>query len=127
MVYFPPRKRRGCYKRKTEVSTRIVVRETYADVYHWRKYGQKEILGSKYQREYYRCSFKHTSGCRALKQVQRTTEDPPVFEVCYIGEHTCHTDLLSSCSSITTESASINTDSYFEIAKRPQLVDVNKM
>ncbi|KAF5786533.1 putative transcription factor WRKY family [Helianthus annuus] len=122
-----PRKRRGCYKRKTEVSTRIVVRETYADVYHWRKYGQKEILGSKYQREYYRCSFKHTRGCRALKQVQRTTEHPPVFEVCYIGEHTCHTDLLSSCSSITTESASINTDSYFEIAKRPQLVDVNKI
>ncbi|GJN34171.1 hypothetical protein PR202_gb22815 [Eleusine coracana subsp. coracana] len=55
----------------------------------WRKYGQKEILGAKYPRGYYRCTYRHSQGCAAMKQVQRTDEDPTIFNVFYLGTHTC--------------------------------------
>ncbi|KAJ8444727.1 hypothetical protein Cgig2_030401 [Carnegiea gigantea] len=55
------------------------------DGYTWRKYGQKDILGAKHPR----CTHRHTRGCGATKQVQRTDEDPTIFHVIYRGEHTC--------------------------------------
>ncbi|KAE8807527.1 hypothetical protein D1007_16061 [Hordeum vulgare] len=55
----------------------------------WRKYGQKDILGATYPRAYFRCTHRHTQGCQATKQVQRTHADPLLFEVAYHGEHTC--------------------------------------
>lgn len=55
----------------------------------WRKYGQKEILGAKHPRGYYRCSHRYSHGCQATKQVQRTDEDPTLYDVIYHGEHTC--------------------------------------
>ncbi|XP_073025073.1 probable WRKY transcription factor 30 isoform X2 [Primulina eburnea] len=58
------------------------------DGHSWRKYGQKDILRSTYPREYYRCT--HGKGCLARKQVQRSDEDPTVYEVAYKGHHTCH-------------------------------------
>ncbi|KAI7731519.1 hypothetical protein M8C21_014783 [Ambrosia artemisiifolia] len=83
----------ACYRRKhkMEVSRRIEVKETPDDDgYIWRKYGQKDILGSKYPRSYYRCNFSKTHACCAKKQVQRRcTEEPCVFEVVYRGKHTC--------------------------------------
>ncbi|PIN12289.1 hypothetical protein CDL12_15098 [Handroanthus impetiginosus] len=59
------------------------------DGYSWRKYGQKDILGFKYPRSYYRCAYSHGQGCLATKQVQRSNDDPFTFEVTYRGEHTC--------------------------------------
>ncbi|XP_010422045.1 PREDICTED: probable WRKY transcription factor 41 [Camelina sativa] len=59
------------------------------DVYSWRKYGQKDILGAKYPRSYYRCTFRNTQCCWATKQVQRSDGDPTIFEVTYRGTHTC--------------------------------------
>ncbi|CAN6195616.1 unnamed protein product [Urochloa humidicola] len=59
------------------------------DGHSWRKYGQKEILGAKYPRGYYRCTHRHSQGCAATKQVQRTDEDPTLFDVIYVGDHTC--------------------------------------
>ncbi|OEL38441.1 putative WRKY transcription factor 53 [Dichanthelium oligosanthes] len=59
------------------------------DGHSWRKYGQKEILGAKNPRGYYRCTHRHSQGCQATKQVQRTDEDPTLFDVIYHGEHTC--------------------------------------
>ncbi|EAZ08666.1 hypothetical protein OsI_30936 [Oryza sativa Indica Group] len=59
------------------------------DGHSWRKYGQKEILGAKHPRGYYRCTHRHSQGCMATKQVQRTDEDAMVFDVIYHGEHTC--------------------------------------
>lgn len=65
------------------------------DGYRWRKYGQKQNLGSKYPRFYYRCGMgvarcreKYT-GCKAVKLVQRSDEDPMLYQVSYIGNHTC--------------------------------------
>ncbi|XP_062092317.1 WRKY transcription factor 55 [Humulus lupulus] len=60
------------------------------DNYTWRKYGQKEIMGSKYPRGYYRCTHQKLYNCSAKKQVQRLDDDPLMFEVMYRGNHTCH-------------------------------------
>ncbi|KAK9079759.1 hypothetical protein SSX86_001432 [Deinandra increscens subsp. villosa] len=59
------------------------------DGYNWRKYGQKEILGAKFPRSYYRCSYRNVQQCMAKKQVQKTDADPTVFEITYKGRHTC--------------------------------------
>ncbi|KAG6487432.1 WRKY transcription factor 55-like [Zingiber officinale] len=59
------------------------------DGYTWRKYGQKDILNSRFPRSYYRCTHKSFHGCPAKKQVQRLHNDPSVFEVTYRGTHTC--------------------------------------
>ncbi|KAJ0564571.1 putative transcription factor WRKY family [Helianthus annuus] len=59
------------------------------DGYTWRKYGQKEILGSRFPRGYYRCTHQKLYNCPAKKQVQRLDNDPFTFEVTYRGDHTC--------------------------------------
>nr|WJJ45892.1 WRKY43 [Persea americana] len=55
----------------------------------WIKYGLKDILGAKYPRAYYRCTHRNVQGCAAKKQVQRSEEDPSIFQVMYQGHHTC--------------------------------------
>ncbi|XP_073128757.1 transcription factor WRKY45-1 isoform X1 [Henckelia pumila] len=60
------------------------------DGYTWRKYGQKEIMGSTYPRSYYRCTHQKFYDCPAKKQVQRLNNDPFIFEVTYRDTHTCH-------------------------------------
>ncbi|XP_010035220.2 LOW QUALITY PROTEIN: probable WRKY transcription factor 53 [Eucalyptus grandis] len=60
------------------------------DGFSWRKYGQKDILGAKYPRGYYRCTHRNVQGCLATKQVQRSDDDPTIFEVTYRGRHTCN-------------------------------------
>ncbi|XP_022734218.1 probable WRKY transcription factor 53 [Durio zibethinus] len=59
------------------------------DGFSWRKYGQKDILGAKYPRGYYRCTHRNVQGCLAKKQVQRSDDDPAIFEIIYRGRHTC--------------------------------------
>ncbi|RDY00888.1 putative WRKY transcription factor 30 [Mucuna pruriens] len=59
------------------------------DGYSWRKYGQKDILGAKYPRGYYRCTYRNVQGCLATKQVQKSNEDPMICEITYRGRHTC--------------------------------------
>ncbi|KAK9015822.1 hypothetical protein V6N11_006915 [Hibiscus sabdariffa] len=59
------------------------------DGYCWRKYGQKDILGSNFPRAYYRCTHRYSQGCLAAKQVQKSNNDPTILEVKYRGRHTC--------------------------------------
>eukprot|EP00262_Sarcandra_glabra_P012447 TRINITY_DN320_c0_g1_i2.p1 TRINITY_DN320_c0_g1~~TRINITY_DN320_c0_g1_i2.p1 ORF type:complete len:265 (+),score=20.78 TRINITY_DN320_c0_g1_i2:25-819(+) len=59
------------------------------DGFSWRKYGQKDILGAKFPRGYYRCTHRNVRGCLATKQVQKSDENPSIFEVTYRGKHTC--------------------------------------
>ncbi|KAJ8484595.1 hypothetical protein OPV22_017080 [Ensete ventricosum] len=61
------------------------------DGYTWRKYGQKDILNSRFPRSYYRCTHRSYYGCEAKKKVQRLDDDPNTFEVTYCGTHTCQT------------------------------------
>ncbi|KAF3432871.1 hypothetical protein FNV43_RR23973 [Rhamnella rubrinervis] len=60
------------------------------DGFSWRKYGQKDILGAKYPRGYYRCTHRNVQRCFATKQVQRSDQDPTIFEITYRGKHTCN-------------------------------------
>ncbi|CAD6237627.1 unnamed protein product [Miscanthus lutarioriparius] len=85
-----------CKKRKTlpKWSTQVRVSAVQDvspldDGLSWRKYGQKDILGAKYPRSYFRCTHRHTQSCQASKQVQRTDGDPLLFDVVYHGAHTC--------------------------------------
>ncbi|KAE8678271.1 Detected protein of unknown function [Hibiscus syriacus] len=68
------------------------------DGFGWRKYGQKDILGAKYPR----CTRRNVQGCLARKQVQRSDEDPTIFEITYRGTHNCnlasHVNHLSGIS-----------------------------
>ncbi|XVF41239.1 hypothetical protein PTKIN_Ptkin01aG0264600 [Pterospermum kingtungense] len=75
------------------------------DNYTWRKYGQKEILGSRYPRAYYRCTHQKMYNCPAKKQVQRLDNDFYTFEVTYIGQHTCH--MSSTAPSIPPPASSM--------------------
>ncbi|XP_057724391.1 WRKY transcription factor 55 [Arachis stenosperma] len=86
-------------KRKNDAEKRVVnlpaqqlgnTEMPMEDGFTWRKYGQKEILGSKYQRSYYRCTHQKQYGCPAKKQVQKIDNNPNIFEVTYVGDHTCH-------------------------------------
>lgn len=42
-----------------------------------------------YCRSYFRCTHKFDQGCKAQKQSQKSEEDPTVFIITYIGNHTC--------------------------------------
>uniref|UniRef100_A0A9I9DCB5 WRKY domain-containing protein n=1 Tax=Cucumis melo TaxID=3656 RepID=A0A9I9DCB5_CUCME len=93
----PQDSRKESKKRKTQprwteqvkVNSETGFEGPHEDGYSWRKYGQKDILGATYPRSYYRCTFRNTQNCWAVKQVQRSDEDPSVFEITYRGKHTC--------------------------------------
>ncbi|XP_022761163.1 probable WRKY transcription factor 53 [Durio zibethinus] len=74
---------------QVRVSSESLLEGHQDDGFNWRKYGQKDILGAKYPRSYYRCTYRNTKNCLATKQVQRSDEDPSIFEVTYRGTHTC--------------------------------------
>ncbi|KAI3987896.1 hypothetical protein MKX01_021010 [Papaver californicum] len=56
-----------------------------ADMWAWRKYGQKPIKGSPYPRGYYKCSS--SKGCMAKKLVERSYSEPSMFLITYKAEH----------------------------------------
>ncbi|XP_039143666.1 probable WRKY transcription factor 46 [Dioscorea cayenensis subsp. rotundata] len=73
------------------------------DGHSWRKYGQKDILGAKYPRAYYRCTHRITQGCLATKQVQRSDSDPSIFDVIYRGEHSCSKKIKQKAASSSSQ------------------------
>ncbi|KAL5222089.1 hypothetical protein ABZP36_026802 [Zizania latifolia] len=100
-----------CKKRKTlpKWSTQVRVSSVQDvgpldDGFSWRKYGQKDILGAKYPRAYFRCTHRHTQGCHASKQVQRVDGDPLLFDVVYHGNHTCAQAGARSAASVAEQS-----------------------
>ncbi|KAF2315226.1 hypothetical protein GH714_038496 [Hevea brasiliensis] len=86
---FKKRKTQERFTEQVRVCLGTGVEGPLDDGYRWRKYGQKVILGANFPREYYRCTHRHSQGCLAMKQVQRSDEDPSIFEVTYRGRHTC--------------------------------------
>ncbi|MCL7051814.1 hypothetical protein MKW94_015254 [Papaver nudicaule] len=88
-------KKIGSNKRRKTSDAETRLTETPLDDGHaWRKYGQKEILNSRFPRSYFRCTHKTDQGCQATKQVQRTEgEEPAKYQVTYIGQHTCNNQL----------------------------------
>ncbi|XP_009768979.1 putative WRKY transcription factor 53 [Nicotiana tabacum] len=84
------RKSQPTWTEQVKVSAETGFEGPTDDGYSWRKYGQKDILGAKYPRSYYRCTYRHMQNCWTTKQVQRSDDDPTVFEITYKGSHTCH-------------------------------------
>ncbi|KAI6672434.1 hypothetical protein NL676_000340 [Syzygium grande] len=86
-----PRKRKAMQRwtKRVHVAPGTGLEGPLDDGFSWRKYGQKDILGAKYPRGYYRCTHRNVQGCLATKQVQRSDDDPTVFEITYRGRHTC--------------------------------------
>ncbi|KAL6982002.1 WRKY Transcription Factor [Sarracenia purpurea var. burkii] len=93
------------------------------DGYNWRKYGQKDILGAKFPRAYYRCKHRGLQGCLATKQVQRSDPNPSIFEITYQGRHTC---MHSSPVITTSASARIEDDKENKYQSQPQLEEENQ-
>lgn len=87
-----PRKRKAMqrWKKQVQVAPGTELEGPLDDGFSWRKYGQKDILGARYPRGYYRCTHRNVQGCLATKQVQRSDNDPTVFEITYRGRHTCN-------------------------------------
>ncbi|KAL4361624.1 hypothetical protein GQ457_04G038400 [Hibiscus cannabinus] len=91
---------------RVRVRPEMVLEGSLDDGFNWRKYGQKDILGSKYPRGYYRCIHRSVGGCLATKQVQRSDDDPTIFEITYIGTHTCSnvtSNLMSLPAPVTSD------------------------
>ncbi|KAK8691824.1 hypothetical protein V6N13_075319 [Hibiscus sabdariffa] len=86
------KEKRGCYKRRKAEQTRTVASATVEDGHAWRKYGQKQILNSEHPRGYFRCTRKYDQGCKATKQVQRMDDGSQMYQITYIGTHTCRPD-----------------------------------
>ncbi|KAI3832036.1 hypothetical protein MKX03_006410 [Papaver bracteatum] len=113
------RKRKGIVRWTEQVraSAQTGLEGPLDDGYDWRKYGQKDILGAKHPRGYYKCSLRSAQGCLAMKQVQRSELDSSVFNVTYIGKHSCieTSELLSEkYSPIKREYDQLNRPNYHQ-------------
>ncbi|CAL5201038.1 unnamed protein product [Lathyrus oleraceus] len=64
------------------------------DGHTWRKYGQKMITNTKFFRSYYKCT-NNDQHCKAMKHVQRTQENPPLYKTTYYDYHTCKSYIQS--------------------------------
>ncbi|XP_031117579.1 WRKY transcription factor 55-like isoform X2 [Ipomoea triloba] len=96
------------------------------DGYTWRKYGQKEILGSRFPRAYYRCTHQKLYSCPAKKQVQRLDDNPFMFQVTYRSNHICHMSATAPSSAppppqppLTTSSGGAVTGSWLTMDIKP--------
>ncbi|KAF2604767.1 hypothetical protein F2Q70_00024352 [Brassica cretica] len=56
---------------------------------------------------YFRCTHRFTQNCLAVKQVQKSDRDASIFEVKYVGDHTCNN--TTSPKTPTTTNFSVST------------------
>lgn len=62
-------------------------------------------------RGYYRCTHRNVQRCFATKQVQRSDQDPTIFEITYRGKHTCNQpSRIVPPPTATTETQNLSTD-----------------
>ncbi|CAM6006152.1 unnamed protein product, partial [Sphagnum balticum] len=89
--------------------TRSSSEDVPADLWAWRKYGQKPIKGSPYPRGYYRCSS--SKGCLARKQVERSHNDPSMLIISYSAEHNhpwpSHRNSLAGSTRVTSSASKL--------------------
>lgn len=86
-----PARRDGRKRRKDKHTWIKHTLTPYFDGHLWRKYGQKVIKDAPHPRLYFRCSYREDRHCQASKLVQQVThDDPPLYDVTYMYEHTCN-------------------------------------
>ncbi|XP_004304776.1 PREDICTED: TMV resistance protein N-like [Fragaria vesca subsp. vesca] len=89
------------------------------DGFRWTKYDQRDILGSRYPREYYVCNPEEYGGCMAVKEVQKSN-DQRFLRITYTGRHTCtlpSTGIGGRTDSSTSFASSASSGSSEEIAE----------
>ncbi|WVZ98962.1 hypothetical protein U9M48_044332 [Paspalum notatum var. saurae] len=86
------RHRRARHGAELPIIKEILTEAPENDCFHWRKYGEKKILNDEHPRLYYKCGYSDDHKCPAKKYVQQqSNNDPPLFMVTLINEHTCDT------------------------------------
>ncbi|KAJ3669087.1 hypothetical protein LUZ60_011037 [Juncus effusus] len=100
--------------RRRHVEATIVTPTPHYDGHQWRKYGEKQINGTKYERAYFRCTYSKDLKCLATKTVQQVegTADPPVYSVIYYNHHICNLGGNNNNSSNTPPTFSISPTSF---------------
>uniref|UniRef100_A0A0E0L3U5 WRKY domain-containing protein n=1 Tax=Oryza punctata TaxID=4537 RepID=A0A0E0L3U5_ORYPU len=82
-------------RRRGSSETVFITTTPENDGFHWRKYGEKNILNSEFRRLYYRCGYSDERNCQAKKYVQQeNNKQPPEFRVTLTNEHTCNCNAL---------------------------------
>ncbi|CAN6979240.1 unnamed protein product [Brassica oleracea var. botrytis] len=117
-------KKRKLSDKRTEEVKVFVGTGSIDDGYCWRKYGQKEIHGSSNPRGYFRCTHRFTKKCPAVKQVQRSDKDPSIFEVKYVGSHTCNNYSTSPKTTATSFSVSMMVEEGNRVGLTEQTEDI---
>ncbi|XP_030500507.2 probable WRKY transcription factor 53 isoform X2 [Cannabis sativa] len=118
--YIGSRKR---WTKQVRVSPGMGLEGPLDDGFSWRKYGQKDILGAKYPRGYYRCTHRNVQGCLATKQVQRSDDDPTIFEITYRARHTCTQAPGHVIGTTTTTTSTASTDQNQNNNNFPSLLE----
>lgn len=81
-------------KRRTPSSRTSSTPNLPDDGHVWRQCRRKEVLNPRYPRSYfYECTFRTSQGCLAKKLVQRTEDNPPMYQTTYTNHHTCNNQL----------------------------------
>ncbi|KAJ0985410.1 hypothetical protein J5N97_003766 [Dioscorea zingiberensis] len=94
----------------------IVTSDPFFDGYRWRKYGQKTIKNSMFQRTYYKC---RNGGCKATKTVQQIDcGKPPNFLVSYDMQHKCK---------VTEANQNLKMDSITSSQVLPPIIESNSL
>ncbi|XP_061353020.1 probable WRKY transcription factor 53 [Gastrolobium bilobum] len=121
---YKKRKTMPVWSEQVKIGSRSGLEGSFDDGYSWRKYGQKDILGAKFPRGYYRCTRRNVQGCLATKQVQRSDEDPTIIEVTYRGRHTCTQakHLIKASPSKIKMSLGENTMQQAKIEQTPEAI-----
>lgn len=74
-------------------------------------------------RSYYRCTYRQGRNCWATKQVQRSDEDPTLFEVTYKGTHACKqfNDAVPQPASPEKQELKSRNSCYDQLEQNPML------
>ncbi|WVZ63047.1 hypothetical protein U9M48_012718 [Paspalum notatum var. saurae] len=109
--------RRSCQRVRMDGACRMIVLQNESqDSYKWRKYGQKEILGARFPRSYFKCG--RNSSCPARKQVQQTDADPSKLELTYLEAHTCDDDPPPQSSHFVPDTMVSSSSTQWSAAQR---------
>ncbi|KAL2236692.1 probable WRKY transcription factor 53 [Sesamum indicum] len=115
------RKSQPIWTEQVKVNSENALEGPGDDGYSWRKYGQKDILGAKYPRSYYRCTYRLVRDCWATKQVQRSDEDLTIFDVTYKGRHTCNQSINAVPPPASLEKRELkNNNSHYQLEQQNQ-------
>lgn len=91
--------------------------------------GFNSLKGIQCHRSYYRCTYRLVQNCWATKQVQRSDDDPTIFEITYKGKHTCNLSMNANNVAAPSQTASpekqerVNNDCCYNAGQQNQTLE----